>query len=136
MLIFGRAPSGLEISKRFLEDQCKRNCTELGQVDLFLAERAQTAVWHSSFQYDQSSCFTGAKFQNNISGRKAVIDANAHLNSFDLCKRLDVQDIPVLEHWKDEFPKIDSWVSAYSEPVCRKRIHKMFSQIKRELRLP
>jgi hypothetical protein len=80
------------------------------------------------------SRFARGKSGIDVLKRNWVIEANPGLRSRELCKRFDVENIPIPEKWS-EFPGVDSWSSAYENEVCKKRIHKMISEARRQLRL-
>ncbi len=62
-----------------------------------------------------------------------VIAKSPKLNSFELCKRFDLEQIPIRERWIDN-AKVTSWITAYKDPGCRQRIQKMVCVAKRRAR--
>jgi hypothetical protein len=55
------------------------------------------------------------------------------MSAEDLCKRLDCENHPPLEEWREEY-NVTSWTEAYREPKLRPSIQAMLSKDKREIK--
>jgi hypothetical protein len=127
---------GLEILKASIEQHCEKLYFQLEAIDRYLVHTAHTLVEaRFSFGYTESR-FARGKAGLEILKRDWVIETNPNLPSDKLCRRFDVENIPLPERWTKAFPELNSWSAAYRNPGCSNRIHKMFSEIIRQLRLP
>jgi hypothetical protein len=125
---------GLEKSKAWLEDQFEKLYSQLGAIDPSLVQPAHTlAGAQLPYGYQESSSAAG-KSSIAVLKRNWVIETKSSLGSHELCKRFDAEEIPIPEPWRVRF-SVDSWSSAYENEVCKKLIHKMISEARRNLRL-
>jgi hypothetical protein len=131
-----RVVDGLEKSKALLEKQCEKLHSHLQAIDPSLVHTAHSLSGARVPYGHKESSFAKGKSGIDVLKRNWVIENNPGLSSRELCKRFDVENIPIPLKWSEEFPGVDSWSSAYGNDVCKKRIHKMISEARRELRLP
>jgi hypothetical protein len=131
-----RLADSLEKTKNSLEEQIVQICSRLECVDPSLLQAAHTLAGARLFHRYEIPCYGARISPNEVVKRDAIVAKYVHLGSLDLCKRFDVEDLSVPEPWTEKFPEVDCWTKAYKNPVCRNRICKMISQIKRRLRLP
>lgn len=125
---------GLEKSKASLEGQFEKLYSQLEAIDPSLVQLAHTlAGAQLPYGYRESS-FAGGKSSIPVLKRNWVIEENPSLRSHELCKRFDAEEIPIPERWRERF-SVDSWSSAYENEDCKKLIHKMISEARRNLRL-
>ena len=125
---------GLEKSKAWLEGQFEKLYSQLEAIDPSLVQLTHTlAGAQLPYGYREVS-FAVGKSSIEVLKRNWVIEGNPSLRSCELCKRFDVEEIPIPEHWRQRF-LVDSWSSAYENEVCKKLIHKMISEARRSLRL-
>jgi len=64
----------------------------------------------------------GARQQSGVAARRAVVRANLTLSDQDICRRLDLDSIPL--PWTNH----PNWITAYHDTQCRKRIHVIFAK--------
>jgi hypothetical protein len=131
-----RLVDGLEKSKALLEKQSEKLHSHLQAIDPSLVHTAHSLSGaRVPYGYKESSVAKG-KSGIDVLKRNWVIENNPGLPSRELCKRLDVENIPIPQKWSEVPISVDSWSSAYENDVCKKRLHKMISEARRELRLP
>jgi hypothetical protein len=126
----------LERLKVSLKEQLETICSQLGAVDPSLVHFALAFAETRSSDGCQISTYSERKSGFEVLKRDWVIKTNPDLTSDQLCKRFDVEEIPVSLHWTEQFHEVDCWRVAYKNVILRKRIHKMISDSKRRLRSP
>ena len=126
----------LEKTKAVLERKKGELSSRLAEIDPYLQNASHTLAGAQLLQTQRALSFAGRTSGSEILRRNAIIENYAQLNSFELCKRFDVEDLRLPEEWMKVFPETHLWVTAYSNPILRKRIHKMICIAKRDLRLP
>jgi hypothetical protein len=126
----------LENSKASLEEQCEKLISTLSAIDPSLAHFALIFEWSRSSYGHLRSRFDRGSAQPNVLKRNWIVQKNPSLCSREFCERFDAQQVQLPLMWTEQFHDVDSWRSAYRNPTLRKRIHKMISDTKRQLRLP
>jgi hypothetical protein len=64
---------------------------------------------------------------------RQCLRGNPRMSAEDLCKRLDCEDHPPPEEWREKHG-VTTWFAAYRKPELRDRIQSMLSKLKREIR--
>jgi hypothetical protein len=105
-------------------------------IDPALVEPVHTLVGARLLQSVRNPDVVPRKSGDAVLRRNGIIARYPKLNSFDLCKRFELEPIPIPESWPDKFPSVHSWISAYENKACRPLIHKMISDARHRLRLP
>jgi hypothetical protein len=127
---------GLEKERGILEEKEKVMCSQLEQVDPTFFQVCHTLAG-ARWLLEYGAASIGAQtLIDYVLKRRAIIARYPHLDSFELCLRFDLENLPVPEDWTAKFCDVNSWETAYKNKICRNRIHKMISQDKRQLRLP
>ena len=131
-----------ELRGKVAEFECSRACFEQELADV----RLQLASIHPSLVLEASKILNNGrsvkpeeilrrkKYSNHVLQRQNIIGRYPDLSAFELCKKLEIEDVPLPEQWQDEFGPC-AWIAAYKNPKYRKRIDTMFSRDKTDLRL-
>lgn len=126
----------LEGEREMLEKEVEETAKKLEEVDPSLLEACHTLAGARLLHNYEASFIAAQTLNDDVLKRRGIIAKHPQLNSLDLCRKFDVENLGVPERWKEEFRDVPSWATAYKNAVCRNRINKMISQNKRRLRLP
>ena len=106
------------------EDKLARTEERIRELKLELVSRGETP-------HESGSALLRSK--PDIVKRRAIIVQNANLSAGDLCKRFDLEGIPLAENWSVEF-EVQTWVKAYKNGKCRSRIDTLISKERKKLK--
>lgn len=126
--------STLENSRAELEKQCEALRSELQTIDPYLVTVTHSLVGVQTWPSHRRPNLTLSNAKAAIHQRLSVIEQHLHLSSRQLCKVLQMEDVPLPEAWQDSF-SATGWSSAYKDRAKRKLIQKMISADKRRVRL-
>jgi hypothetical protein len=120
--------------KASLLEQIGRSYSELRDVDSYLLPLAIESTATQVSHRRNALSFAAARSSIDILKRNSIIQGNPNCTSRELCERFDSQQIELPEKWAQYLEEV-SWRSAYRNPFLRRRIHKMISNTRRQLRL-
>ena len=129
---FQRKIDKLKHSKANLELELNNVRSQLTKIDQALPILADGIVGNRTSVHQKR--LGSKKYSINVLQRLSVIRRHINLTASELCKKLEIEEVPLPEQWQDELGQY-SWRSAYLNPKYRKRIDTMFSRDKGELNL-
>ena len=64
----------------------------------------------------------------DIVKRRTIIAQNPEMTARQLCGQFDLDNIPLVEQLRKDFPDVKNWMGAYQNPRCRPRVDTLISK--------
>lgn len=125
----------LETARTVLDDQVAALYAKLQEIEPSIFESAHTLSGAPLLRDCDTFVLPGRRSRDDVLMRDGVIAKNLGLGSCELCKRFDLDGIPIPERWERDLREL-LWVAAYEDKRLRRLIHKMISDSKHRLRSP
>jgi len=106
----------------------RQACAQLPRLRTARAELVRAMESHQSQKGRKESSSSARWFDSHpdVLRRRQIVLTNPNLSALDLCRRFDLENIPLVSGWENELNK-PTWVEAYKKEMLRARIQRITS---------